>query len=130
MSPSVSNFRSAPLRTAQTDISSPTIKTIPELIDFHAHQNPDHVFCIQSDFSLGGDIFHTVDYACLENAILACQTSILDDIGPVCLPRQDADGQIIKSAPVALLMESDLSILLYLFSLFGLGIPVCGYSKR
>jgi acyl-CoA synthetase (AMP-forming)/AMP-acid ligase II len=129
MSPSESNFRRAPLKTAQTDVSSQTIRTIPELIDFHARQNPDHVFCMQSDSSLEGEEFHTVDYACLENAILACQTSILGDIGPACLPRQNADGSIVKSAPVALLMESDLSILLYLFSLFGLGIPVCIRSK-
>jgi hypothetical protein len=120
-------FRRPILRHAQTGLPNDAIKTIPELIDFHARANPDHVFCMQSDSSddRGEENFHHVTYSGLEKAILACETSILSTIGPTEFPKRDEQGNIVKRAPIALLMESDLSILLYLFSMFGLGIPVC-----
>jgi acyl-CoA synthetase (AMP-forming)/AMP-acid ligase II len=121
-------FRRPALANAQAGLLGETIKTIPELIHFHARANPDYVFCMQSDFSGDGqdEEFRDVTYADLEKAVLACQASIVDTIGQTDLPKRDGQGNIVKRAPIALLMESDLSILLYLFSLFGLGIPVSG----
>jgi hypothetical protein len=125
-------FRRPLLANAQTGRANEAIKTVPELIHFHARANPEYVFCMQSDFSGEGldEEFRDVTYTVLEQAVLACQTSIVDTIGQTDLPNRDGYGKIVKRAPIALLMESDLSILLYLFSLLGLGIPVSGTTQH
>ena len=106
------------------DCSKGSLRSIPELIDFNAEENPKAVFCyqaIRSENAANGGVVMTVTMEQLRDAIRTCSKRLRNE-NPDLLTRF-VDGEA-KPAPVALFMDSDLSLLLHLFSLLALGVPV------
>lgn len=103
-----------------------SIQTIPQLIEHNADRNPDHSFCLQAQKETKDapaqilSVSHTV----LKRSILHCQEVLIESILALELPSSSSDGSIHKGSPVALLLESDIGLLIHLFALVGLGVPV------
>lgn len=140
-------FVPAPINLRQPE-SEATIRTIPELIEHNAHKNRDALFCIQAlaihdaaATSQPASVRLTMRE--LHAAVLRCsrhlQSELLLDAGPPddqTVTRSNGsnndstDEQRRKPAPVALLMGSDLSLVIHLFALLALGVPVMLLSAR
>lgn len=109
-----------------------SIQTIPELIEHNAALNPHHFFCIQAQkriHSAGPEELLSVSHVQLKCAILSCQTWLLSSIAELKLPTL-VNGHIRgKGLPVALFVESDVGLLIHLFSLMSLGVPVSAVSQ-
>ncbi|KAL4940296.1 hypothetical protein BDV06DRAFT_230437 [Aspergillus oleicola] len=106
------------------------LQTLPEVIEFNAQANPDHVFCLQAKKSPDSAIPSLVSVTNhqLKEAISRCATWLQTNVRPQ-LPTV-VDGSVHKGAPVALLMESDIGLLLYEMALIGMGVPVLLLSAR
>ncbi|KAE8553904.1 hypothetical protein EYB25_002442 [Talaromyces marneffei] len=98
-------------------------RSLPELIDFQARVNPHRRFCIQAQKSTDAPLLD-VTYAQLKHAVSCCQ----DWLGKNVPEIQLENGT--KDRPVGLLMDSDLTLVIYLFALMGLGIPTVLLSTR
>ena len=108
------------------------IQTIPELIEHNAALNPHHLFCIQAQKRIhSADTIEllSVSHIQLKRAILSCQTWLIDSIAELKLPSFVHGHMVGKSLPVALLVESDVGLLIHLFSLMSLGVPVSSVSQ-
>lgn len=113
--------------TAATDI-----RTLPDLVDFHVQNNPQHLFCLQAEKSPSGSgyDFVPVSYDTLRCAILRCQAWLGEHARGFHPPVHGADGGAVRSAPIALLMESDVGLAVYVLALMALGIPALVLSTR
>lgn len=112
-----------PSSAPSSDIS---IKTACDLIDFNADRNPDHLFCLQAEKSPNGSknpSFLRITYRSFRDMVLRCQQWIEEHIREIHLPIL-IDGKTVKSRPVALLLDSDIGLLVHLFALMGMGVPV------
>ncbi|KAL3489679.1 putative NRPS-like enzyme [Aspergillus germanicus] len=101
-------------------------RSLPELIDFHARVNPRHRFCIQVQDDAEDVPLLDVTYAQLKQAILRCQSWLCQNVAEI----QIEDGGAKERRPVGLLMDSDLTLVIYLFALMSLGIPTVLLSAR
>ncbi|CAJ2505228.1 Uu.00g126220.m01.CDS01 [Anthostomella pinea] len=129
-------------KPAQIDLYGPehgdNIRTIPELIQYNAEVNPDALFCLQAlkpsspvvgDDRTNGQSQTTVTMRELRDAIWRCSQRLKREFAN---PQSDGGdgGETMRDAPVALFMDSDLDLLIHLFSLMSLGIPVALLSAR
>ena len=76
--------------------------------------------------------FTPISYNDLYRAIRRCQSSLVES-GPANafhLPVKNHDGGISKCAPVAIIMESDAGLAIYILSLLSLGVPFVLLSTR
>lgn len=109
------------------------IKTIVDLIEFNAKNNSDSLFCLQAEKALNGSRsppFLRITYKMLRDMILGCQQLLLSDLkGEIREPYRDQSGSAMRSRPVAVLVDSDVGLLLHLFGLMGLGVPVCSFHS-
>lgn len=109
-----------------------TIRSLPDLIQFNALRNPRGAFCIQSKESkvLAKD-FEAVEVTFLElaQAVERCCQWILSNINRVHPAHLAEDGIVRKGPPVALFLESDLTLFIYLAALLALNIPVRSVSS-
>ena len=103
------------------------IKTIPQLIEFNARRNPDHIFCIQARNQQDRI---PVSHLQLKQAVLKCSGWLIANVEKLTLPYADTDGNICRGPPVALAMNSDIGLLVHLLSLLSLGVPVLLLSAR
>jgi|SRR5690242_10208671 len=105
------------------------IRSLPDLINFNAEVNPHHLFCIQA--SARSDVDHGkaeygeygathISFRSLKQAVDAC-SAWLEKI--LLLPA-GKEGNRPKPAPVALYLESDISLFIYIAALLVLGVPV------
>lgn len=103
---------------------STSIQSIPELIEYNAIYNPRHLFCIQAQKQIqdGRPQLLYVSHLQLKLAIAECQVWLANTLVELKLPSSSTTGTIC--APVALYVESDVGLLIHLFSLMGLGVPV------
>lgn len=118
--------RSTPFQTASIQLNLPNpdnrdIRTLPELIEFNAVHNSDYLFCLQAGRQ---QRFLPVTHRQLKEAILCCSDWLVANVKEIKLPKVREDGTIERGQPVALLMESDVGLWIYLLSLLSLGIPV------
>jgi hypothetical protein len=94
------------------------LHSIPELIDFNAHHNADHPFCIQANSCAEPNIFTHGDF---KIAVANCAQWLRDKV-PI---RETTDPKALtKMGPVALLMQSDVGLVIHEFALISLGAPV------
>ena len=105
-----------------------SIRCISDLIHFNAVKNPHHVFCLQS-WKVSSDSashfkYSYITYSQLARAVERCCDWILLNVPAVSEARLNLDGSVSKSAPVALFMESDVGLFIYMLSLLTLNIPV------
>jgi acyl-CoA synthetase (AMP-forming)/AMP-acid ligase II len=115
----VFDAKSAP----ESDLS---IKTVSDLIDFNAENNPDQLFCLQAEKGLNeskNPPFLRITYRSFRDMIIRCQQWIEEHV-PEIHPPALIDGNIIKCRPLALLLDSDIGLLVHLFALMGMGVPV------
>lgn len=95
------------------------VHSLPELIDFNAAHNPDHLFCIQAR---SNEPFINVTNAQFKVAVDQCAQWIADNVK---LPTVATKNDLVERPPVALLMESDFGLIVHQFALVSMGIPVC-----
>lgn len=131
---------------ASNQHSQPLIRSLPDLVDYHILHNPHHSFCLQAEGSSvegKGHTFVIVTYEKLQHAILRCQEWIQNrssqtGSGPLIhppltngCPTKAGDGEkYSKCAPVGVLMESDITLAIYVLALMGLGVPTVLLSAR
>jgi hypothetical protein len=104
-----------------------SLKTVAQLIDFNAQHNPNYMFCLQAEKPLSGvkdPPLLRITHKSFQAMILSCQTWVQEQIEEIQLPMKDERGHIVKGAPIGLLLDSDIGLLVYLFALVGLGVPV------
>ena len=104
-----------------------TLRTLPDLVHFNALHNPRHVFCLQSRQSQstpGGFDFTSITYSQLGCAVESCCSWLLQNI-PAAHAARLKDGDIVQKAPpIALFLESDVGLFIYIIALLTLNIPV------
>ena len=104
------------------------IRCIPDLVRFNAVNNPDHVFCLQSKqvskSAVSSFEFTHITYLQLAQAVDRCCDWILSNAPGALVAQLAQDGSIYKSAPIALFMESDVGLFVYMVALLTLNIPV------
>jgi len=120
-------FHPASINLHVEDPDEREVKTIPQLIEFNARQNPDHVFCVQARKQQDSI---PVSHLQLKQAILKCSGWLIANVEKLTLPYADTDGNICRGPPVALAMNSDIGLLVHLLSLLSLGVPVLLLSAR
>lgn len=103
-----------------------SVRCLPELIHFNAIHNPHKTFCKQKKSLLkldGGIESIEVTFIQLAQAIERCCEWILTNVD-TSAAEYTSDGSIRKAQPIALLLESDLGLFIYLAALLTLNIPV------
>ena len=110
-----------------------SIRCISDLVYFNAVKYPHHVFCLQSwkvsSDSASNFKYTFITYSQLAQAVERCCEWILRNVPGASEARLGLDGSISKSAPIALFMESDVGLFIYMLGLITLNIPVW-YSGR
>jgi acyl-CoA synthetase (AMP-forming)/AMP-acid ligase II len=107
--------------------SNAGIRTLPDLVDFNGKHNPQHTFCIQATRD---QRFVSVSYRQLQHAIARCQARLKREDSGLHTPTTDADGHVTKCAPVAILTESHVGLVIYVLACMGMGVPVVLLSAR
>lgn len=115
------HFHRAPLCLNEENQGSSGPRSLPDLIQFNADHNPNHLFAIQA--AKRGPETRTdldqVTFRALHLAVIACQE---------WLATNDIEGKHEK--PVALLMESGLGLFIHLAALLSMEVPVLLLSAR
>ncbi|KAF2818865.1 putative NRPS-like enzyme [Ophiobolus disseminans] len=111
------------------------IRSLPDLIDFNAQVNPGHIFCVQAsakttskpegglDGTYGSD---RINFKGLKHAVDACSYWLEQNV----VTYEELDGTRAGPSPVALYLESDVSLFIYVAALLALGVPVVLLSAR
>ncbi|KAI0597593.1 hypothetical protein F4775DRAFT_559798 [Biscogniauxia sp. FL1348] len=107
------------------------VKSLPELIRFNAEKNPNHLFCLQAELDRGVDSrsdigspgydVRNITMKQLQEAVDACVAWITQH-----LIKDDDD----YTHPIALFMESNVGLFVYLAALLEAGLPVLLLSAR
>lgn len=104
-----------------------SIRSLPDLIQFNAVHNPNGAFCTQTKQSqFPGQEFQIVEvtFLGLAQAVERCCQWILSNIKEARSAKLAGDGSVQKGQPLALFLESDLTLFIYLAALLTLNIPV------
>ena len=125
-------MRGGPLQFNRPSISftnkdEHTVQSIPQLIDFNAKFNADYTFCIQAEKALLEDFpsFLHVTNSQLKHAICFCAQWLRSSVQELVLPGILKDGAgTRKGSPIALLLDSDINLLVHAYTLMSLGVPV------
>ncbi|KAI9375907.1 hypothetical protein BJX61DRAFT_548427 [Aspergillus egyptiacus] len=127
----LSPFQRAVIKLYPSSQETGSIRTLPELIEFSADANPDHIFCLQAKRNPDSQWPSLVPVSNLQlkQAISRCAGWLRSHI-TLELPTVGHDGLVRKGRPVALFMESDLGLWIYEMALMGLGVPVLMLSTR
>ncbi|KAK7451919.1 hypothetical protein CaCOL14_003645 [Colletotrichum acutatum] len=126
----MSSFRTP--KVSLEPASTSGLRTLPELVDFHAENNPKHLFCLQAEANAAGNghNFVPLSYETLQRAIVRCQAWLKEQTTSLHPPKTKADGSVKKCAPVAVLMESHVGLVLCVLACMGMGVPVILLSAR
>lgn len=102
------------------------IRTVPELVDFNASHNPTHPLGVQllpENGEMPGPSI-TITHLQFRNAVSCCARRLREEIIGLSSPRISDVGEVTKSRPVALFLESNIGLLIHLLALMGMGVPV------
>ncbi|KAK5991526.1 Non-canonical non-ribosomal peptide synthetase ascB [Cladobotryum mycophilum] len=108
-------FNRPPVNFASAERLEGHIHSLPELVDFNAVNNPDHLFCIQARSTAPFDHF---THAQFKIAVANCARWIQENVPLQPTTSPDA---LTKMAPVALFMESDFGLMIHEFALMSIG---------
>lgn len=106
------------------------LRSLPDLVLYDAIHNPHHVFCFQSRQAPGphGQLHSTpITYHQLAVAVENCCAWLLKTIPDAHSAELDAEHVVRKASPVALFLESDVGLFIYITALLTLNIPVRCY---
>lgn len=107
-----------------------SLRSLPELVHYNAIHNPNHVFCLQSSQPSGTPEqihFIPITYHQLASAVEDCSSWLLNTIPDAHAAELKAGpgGPTVKKAlPIALFLESDVGLFIYIIALLTLNIPV------
>lgn len=111
-----------------------TIRSLPDLIEFNAIHNSSHLFCVQAEEdsheSHPTDCasewrLRSITFGALKGAVDACCVWLSKNIP------QDSERTLSqKMAPVALYLESDVGLFIYVAALLKMNIPVCSFLLK
>jgi len=107
--------------------SHSTINSLPDLLLYNARNNESSIFCVQAKTQSGlARNFELVKVTFLELALSVenCCTWIAENTKGAYQAQVDGNGKVRKSEPIALFLESDLTLFIYLTALLALNIPV------
>ena len=106
------------MTTTRVKYSIPKPQSLVELIDFNSTHNASHTFCLRAkpDGSLS-----PVTYAEFKTAVSRC-ASWAQGVLPTASPGDDK--ATTGRAPVALLMESDVGLVIHEFGLISIDTPL------
>lgn len=115
-----------PIPQAQSKPDSSYIRSLPDLVHFNAVHNLDHVFCLQSKQSQHATAleFTCITFRQLAQAVENCCSWILANVEGAHLAVSRDDGTVHKAPPVALFLESDVGLFIYITALLAMNIPV------
>ncbi|KAK5631479.1 hypothetical protein RRF57_007193 [Xylaria bambusicola] len=110
-----------------------SISSLPQLIQFNARENPNHIFALQSELnkdSLTGRRENSynaiaINFKQLDLMVCCCA----DWIQRVATPANQ-NGGLVKQQPVAIFLESGVGLFLHLAALLSLNIPILLVSVR
>ncbi|KAL2163194.1 hypothetical protein VTH06DRAFT_5250 [Thermothelomyces fergusii] len=117
----------------EAEHSAEHIASLPDLIDFNAEHNPEHVFCLQTSAApdrgpaaagrVGKPAFESraVRFRELKAAVATCAARLSN------LRQRDDQG---KPKTLALFLESDVGLFVHLAALLSLDVPVLLLSAR
>ena len=129
-------FQRAPfdLLLNESVATADTIRSLPDLIHFNAIHNPHFLFCIQLRQSKRGSVETEVEevhvtFSELATAIEKCCIWILSKLEGIHPARLTSDGSVQKGPPVALFLESGVTLFVYMMALLTMNVPV-GHCSR
>lgn len=129
-------FQRAPFRLHldEKQATADTIRSLPDLIHFNAVHNPHFLFCIQFNQSKSGPVEKiigeiNVTFSELATAIEQCCVWILSKVKGIHSARLASDGSVQKGPPVALYLESGVTLFVYMMALLTMNVPVSGCSR-
>lgn len=113
----------------QKNATADTIRSLPDLIHFNAIHNPHLLFCIQfkqlTKPLLEKEVEEVhVSFSELATAIEQCCVWILSKVKGIYPAHLASDGSVQKSPPVALFLESGVTLFVYTMALLTLNVPV------
>ena len=111
----------------QSAAEAEAIRSLPDLVLFNARHNPHGRFCAQTKQSKTPEQdFEIVEVTFLElaQAVERCCQWLLSNISEVHPARLVDNGEVRKGPPLALFLESDLTLFIYVVALLTLNIPV------
>ena len=124
-------FQRAPfdLLLDESVATADTIRSLPDLIQFNAVHNAHFLFCVQFRQSKRGLIEKEVEevhvtFSELATAIERCCVWILSKLGGIHSARLTSDGSVQKGPPVALFLESGVTLFVYMMALLTMNVPV------
>lgn len=104
----------------------PPIRCLADLIRYNAVKNPKHTFAIQTSLDSAGALAlpTSVSFLQFARSVERCCNWIVSNLPSARPARLDENDTVAKSRPVALLLESDLGLWIFLASLLSLQVPV------
>jgi hypothetical protein len=106
------------------ELEKEDIRCLSDLVHFNAINNPDHLFCLQTRSEGINFAYTSITFWELAKAIDQCCEWILQNVPNVAEAQLASDGTVQKCQPIALFMESDVYLFVYVVSLLTLNIPV------
>lgn len=100
------------------------IRSLPDLVLFDALHNPHHLFCLQTSQASGKIGLIPITYHQLAVAVENCCLWLLKTIPDAHAAKFDGGDHVQKASPVALFLESDVNLFIYITALLALNIPV------
>ena len=108
----------SPLQPLNTEAAArDSINSLPDLIRYNAIQNGDQTFCIQGETIVENS--RRISYQELERAVSACSYWVESHLE---LGRKEPES--FKPKPIALYLESDVGLFIYIAAMLASGIPV------
>lgn len=113
----------------QKTATADTIRSLPDLIHFNATHNPNLLFCIQLKQSTKPGLDNEVEevrvtFSELAAALEQCCVWILSTVKGIHPAHLTSDDTVQKSPPVALFLESGVTLFVYMIALLTMNVPV------
>ncbi|KAI1746540.1 hypothetical protein F4782DRAFT_545223 [Xylaria castorea] len=122
----------APVSIAASNILESDISSLPDLIRFNAHENPHHIFALQSELSEAtlveseGDRHGVqITFKQLDEMVRACASWIRKVV-----ISDNRYAELGEQAPIAIYVENDVGLFLHLAALLSMDVPALLISAR
>lgn len=101
-----------------------TIRSLPDLLEFNDRNNPHHTFALQQVKKDGEHVgFQRISFRVLKQAVDSCAEWINDNLARTTADDL-SDVSSGESRPIALFLESDLTLFIHFCALLWMEIPV------
>lgn len=121
-------FQRPPINLDPGPDENEQLRTLPEVIEFNANNNPSHVFCLQARDAGYMSSLTPISNVQLKRAISQCGRFLRSN-AELRLPMV-VDGKARNGPPIAILMQSGVELFIHQMALIGMGVPVLLLSPR